>query len=163
MLVQKLLAKLIPKLVLKFVQELIAKLGSNLTSKLGPNLGSFHNSNLVQDFVWKQPPEQSVGRPLHGRIVAGRRRTTTYRRRSALWTAAAKLPPFRENAGHEGRQHMGRRRTLEPVSWAARRSYESKELRVKAPAPELRRSLPYSVPRSTADSARGSSPNSTRG
>jgi hypothetical protein len=70
LLVQKLLAKLIPKLVLKFVQKLIAKLGSILVSNLAPNLDLNLNLNLSLFLIRLQPPGQSLGRPLHGRIVA---------------------------------------------------------------------------------------------
>lgn len=97
------------------------------------------------------PPRQSVGRPLHGRIVVRDRRTTTYGWRLAPWTAAAELPLFRKNA------------VLQSASCGTDRTCVQERLRVKALAPELRRSLRHSVPRLAADSTRGSTPDSTRG
>jgi hypothetical protein len=73
LLVQKLLAllrsSLGSNLAEKLAANLVSELGSNLVSNLAPNLDLNLNLNLARILVLNLPPRQSLGRPLHGRIV----------------------------------------------------------------------------------------------
>jgi len=140
----------------KSFQQLFRKSFTSLFGELFDlKYRQFWGQSYLVSYRQTLPRGRSLGRPLHVRIVAGHQRTTTYGWRSAFWTAAARLPLLREG--------VRRWQALQPVSRGAHRTWVRSRLRVEALAPELRRSLPYSMPRSTADSARGSTPNSTRG
>jgi hypothetical protein len=76
-LVHKLLAKLGSKLAKKLAANLTSKLGSNLNQNLSLNLNLNLNLNLDRNPILNQPPEQSLPRPLHGRIVVRHAAYTT--------------------------------------------------------------------------------------
>jgi hypothetical protein len=138
-----LLAKFYPQLLKSFLESLLGSMfaAKRLWLQVPMRLALYRQMLL---------PGRPVGRGVVGRIVVELRPTTTYG-----WQSGPFLLPLLPE------ERVGVRSPANRRLWRVR-TYAQDRLLVKALAPELRRSLRHSAPRSAADSMRDSSPHSTR-